>query len=366
MKFATRSLRSFSSVLALYLLQVVAFGQEPNPAVAAPDQASAANSSVKSAETPLYPSRDIRDKSLIAAELSDEAQWLDTEYGKILALYRPTEARKTLGVLILFHAAEDPQYWPPILENLRSNLPRYGWETLAISLPQKDLNRIPKRGYASSSATSAASVDADAKGMNEEATTDEAAVEAPPVDKSSSVSASAAAPAVARNLLMAAYVDAAFQFLREKGQLNVIVLADNSSAYEVMRNLNPQIQENKREGTAIDGPLQALVICNLQEQELLTKTELETVFSSKQLPILDLFFIKDRPEQKEARELHRAVAMRNKLLEYRPLLVDTQPKTVEQDHQSYVLGRVRGFITQKASGTEIKGAKGDSGGTEQR
>jgi hypothetical protein len=46
--------------------------------------------------------------------------------------------------------------------------------------------------------------------------------------------------------------------------------------------------------------------------------------------------------------------MRKKVVDYQQLLIDDQPKLVEQDHQSFLLGRVRGFMQQKASGTELK------------
>ncbi len=78
------------------------------------------------------------------------------------------------------------------------------------------------------------------------------------------------------------------------------------------------------------------------------------IFGTAQLPVMDIFFAPDNPEQIEARELHRAVAMRKKLADYQQLLGDSQPKLVEKDHRSYLLGRVRGFIQEKASGTELE------------
>jgi hypothetical protein len=328
--------------------------QEPEETAESFAASSAISSMSKSSEAPLYPSRDIRDKSLIAAAMDDQAQWLETEHGKILALYRPTEAKKTLGVLVLFHAAENPQLWPPALENLRANLPRYGWETLAISLPQRYPAAVPARPSSASASASASSA------ATETETAAEAPVSAPTeetIAASSSTapsSSSAASSSVAREVLMTTYVDAAFTFLKEKGQLNAVVLTDNSSAFQIMQTLLPQIKDNSRDTTVVDGPLQALIITNLQQQEPITRKELETIFGAKQLPVLDLFFAPVDAGQMQARELHRAVAMRKKVADYQPLLIDDQPKLVEQDHQSFLLGRVRGFMQQKASGTELK------------
>lgn len=343
--------RFFWGVLTLCLLPLAALAQEPEENAESSAISSAISSASKSSEAPLYPSRDIRNKSLIAAAMDDEAQWLETEHGKILALYRPTEAKKTLGVLILFHAAENPQLWPPMLENLRANLPRYGWETLAISLPQRYQAAVPARPSSSSASASASSASAET----------EAAADGPPAEEtvaasssSAPSSSSAASSSVAREVLIATYVDAAFNFLKEKGQLNTVVLTDNSSAFQIMQTLAPQIKDNSSDKTVVDGPLQALIITNLQQQEPITKQELETIFGAKQLPVLDLFFAPVDAGQMQARELHKAVAMRKKVADYQQLLIDDQPKSVEQDHQSFVLGRVRGFMQQKASGTELK------------
>lgn len=358
------SARLLCGALILCLVPQVVLAQEPEENTESSAASSETSSASKSSEAPLYASRDIRNKSLIAAAMDDEAQWLETEHGKILALYRPTEARKTLGVLILFHAAENPQFWPPMLENLRANLPRYGWETLAISLPHKYPAAIPERPSSSSFSASASSANAESDEETAEIPPQEetAAPEenAEPEDNTAAASSSApssssaASSSVAREVLITTYVDAAFNFLKEKGQLNVVVLTDNSSAHQVLQTLLPQIKENKRDTTVVDGPLQALAIINLQQQEPMSKPELEAIFGAEQLPVMDIFFTPDNPEQRETRELHRAVAMRKKLADYQQLLSDSQPKLVETDHQSYLLGRVRGFMQQKASGTELK------------
>ncbi|PUA30722.1 MAG: hypothetical protein B0W54_09735 [Cellvibrio sp. 79] len=315
------------------------------------EQPAAANdnaqSSTSSSEVPLYESRAVRDKTLIANAAGEQAQWLDTEYGKLLAFYRPTEAKQTRGVLILFHSAEDPQTWPPILENLRANLPRYGWETLAITLPQKYPQPIPVR--ASSASASSTSETAPAA----EPPTPAPAENTEPATAQASSSSSSR---VARATLVEAYVQAALKFLQDKGQFNAVFLVDNSSADLVLQQLLPQIKENPKDPSTIDGPIQALVITNLQSQEQLTTNELTSIFANKQLPVLDVFFNPDDAEQNKARDLHHAVAMRQKLDNYIQASLDSQPKIVETDPRSFLAARVRGFMQKHASGTELKGA----------
>lgn len=336
-------------LIALCLLTLPVLAQAPEENSESVATTNEVSSSSASSEPLLYPSRDMRNKSLFADATKDEAQWLDTEYGKILALYRPTEAKKTLGVLVLFHAAEDPQFWPAALESLRANLPRYGWETLAISLPHQYPAAIPNRPSSSSSSASASSTEGDTSGE----TTNEQPPAAEQESSSSTSSSSASSSSVAREVLISAYVTSAFNFLNENHRFNVVVLTDNSSAHQVLQSLIPQIKENPEDPTTIDGPLQALVITNLQQQEPLNKEELNSIFAAKELPILDIFFTPEDAEQKTSRELHRAVAMRNKVADYQQLLIDNPPRSVTQDYQGYLLGRVRGFMKQKASGDEF-------------
>jgi hypothetical protein len=345
--------------LLLVAYSLTAGAQEPVPQEADSSIASIdSSSSSQSSEAPLYESRAMRDKSLIADAMNEEAQWLDTTEGKILALYRQTESRKTYGVLVLFHAAEHPQSWPPILENLRANLPRYGWETLAISLPQSYPAPIPARP--SSSAASASAAGNDGETTAEDPTgTSEPDAEPQSASASSSglvnSSSSAASSSVAREQLISAYVDAAFEFLKTKGQFNTVVLVDNSAAHPVLEHLLAQIRNNEKDPTTVDGPLQALVITNLQQQEPNTKAELEDIFRTAKLPVLDIFFVPNSPEQYEARNLHKATALRKKVIDYQQLLLDLQPQLIDRDYQSFIVGRVRGFMRQKASGTEVKG-----------
>lgn len=318
--------------------------QEPPQEQPAAENANA-QSSTSSSEVPLYESRDMRDKTLIANAAGEQAQWLDTEYGKLLAFYRATEAKQTHGVLILFHSAEDPQTWPPILENLRANLPRYGWETLAVTLPQKYPQPVPARASsasASSSSETAPGAEPPAPAENTEPATAQAS--------------SSSSSRVPRETLVTAYVQAALKFLQEKGQFNAVFLVDNSSADLVLQQLLPQIKENPKDPETIDGPIQALVITNLQSQEQLTTSELTSIFANKQLPVLDVFFTPDDAEQDKARDLHRAVAMRQKLDNYFQVSLDSQPKIVETDPRSFLAARVRGFMQKHASGTELKGA----------
>lgn len=341
-----------------FLLNPVAQAQQPDVEAQSSATSASTQSSAASSEAPLYESRAMRDKSLIAEAAGEQAQWLDTEYGRLLAFYRPTEAKKTRGVLVLFHTAEDPQTWPPILENLRANLPRYGWETLAVTLPRRYPAPVPERASSSSASSITATEATNAEAPAAETTSASSVATSTAPAQSSSTSS-----IVPRDTLIQAYVAATFDFLQKKGQFNAVLLVDNSSANPVLAQLLPQIKANARDPATIDGPIQALVMTNLQSQEPLTSSELTAIFANQQLPVLDVFFSPGDAQQIKARDLHRAIAMRQKLDNYLQALLDSQPKIVETDPRSFLAARVRGFMQRHASGTEVKGNDGITGTT---
>lgn len=319
------------------------------------DETAASSSEISQSSAPAIPTTAEQQQALLAAAMGDQSQWLDTTHGKILTFYRPTETQSTKGALLLLHAAEDPQAWPPELETLRQQLPKYGWETLAVSLPQKTPPTVPARPNSVSSSSSDAT-DQTSSEISSQPSSPEPSPEPNPESSqtsSSEASNQASSPSLSREELIKAYLLAALSFLNEKGQYNLVVLTDNSSLYWSMQLLSPKIKTNNLDPSTVDGPLQALVVINLQPQEPLSKTELETSFNQAQLPVLDLFFAPESEEQQTERELHKACAMRNKLSAYQQLLIEPLPQAVEGNN-NYLLQRIRGFMDKNAQGKEIK------------
>lgn len=325
------------------------------------EQTSAAPAEQVSETSGPASSRNPSELMLLAQAMGDQSQWLETSHGKILTFYRPTEAKVTKGALLLLHAAEDPMTWPPELETLRRKLPSYGWETMAVSLPSKTLDQVPPRAVASSSASaSEETATSDANSAESSSASSESSVSSSESASSESVSSEQSSssqestqPQASREELIKAYLLAAIGFLNQQGQYNLVVLVDNSSLYWSLKLLSPQIKANQADPKTVDGPLQALIVINLQAQEPLTKGELESSFNQPQLPVLDLFFAPESEDQLEQRELHKAVAMRNKLNNYQQLLIEPLPQAMERKN-NFLLQRIRGFMTQNAQGKEIK------------
>ena len=276
-------------------------------------------------------SREERYNQLLAEAKPDEVRWLETPDEKILALFRPTEARTTKGAVLILHAAEAPPGWPPSFENLRRYLPRYGWITLAVALPAQQPLAVPER-------------EIPLPAQDEQTDQQEVANEAKPAEDKPAAEPPEPKPQPSRTEIIARRVGAAAAFLREQGQENILVLVDNSSVVDSMAALQP---------SASNTP-QALILVNLQTQEPLTREQLEGLFANPALPVLDLFTQANDDQQAALRQRHRAAALRNKMENYYPLqLLPLQPQDLDNP-RSFWLERTRGFMERHAQGKETK------------
>jgi len=318
-----------------------------DPAASESSASSAASSAVP--EKPIYANNLERDNALFAKAFTDiakadELQPLETPDEKIISLYKAGETRKPKGVLLIMHSPEVPQLWPAPLESLRRNLPLYGWATMALPLPARYPGTVPERELASSSSQVAESASSAASSAPAEAAA-----------SSSSASSEAAKPLIARDKLISERVEAAVAQLNKIGQFNLVVLVDNSSAPDALATLYKKINKGNAGGDTIDGPLQALILVNMQDQEPLTKEQLKAIFAVADLPVMDVFLNPDNPSQSEIRRLHQAEAMRQNLKDYQQLILPNQPLASVDDSQNFWLGKVHGFAARKAEGNELSG-----------
>jgi len=338
----------FATAAAFFTLSSLGFAQNEPVAGAAPTDASSSSSASSApAQKSLYVDSVERDNALLAKAFTaiakaDELQWLETPDEKILSLYKAGETRKTKGVLLILHAPESPQLWPTNLENLRRHLPLSGWATMALPLPAKYPSSIPARESSSSSSAPTESTAAASSAPAE-----------PSVTESSS--SSSAKPVIARDKLISGRVEAAVAQLNKLGQFNLVILVDNSSAPDALADLYKKISAGASTSDTVDGPLQALVLVNLQDQEPLTKEQLAAIFSVSHLPVMDVFFRVDDSAQKELRRTHHAEAMRQDVKDYQQLILPIQPPVTLDDTKSFWLTKVYGFMERKAEGNELKG-----------
>jgi len=352
------SLRRFSQswligllIAAANLLSMAVLAQS-EPANTA--SASSVESSSAPPEKPLYTSTVERDNALIAkafADLAkaDELVWLTTADEKFLSLYKPSEARKAKGVLVIMHAPETPQLWPTSLEILRRNLPVTGWATMALPLPAKYQPVAPEREASSS----AAATDNTSASSPSSSTASTASANASSAATTTTSSASSVKPMLPRDQVISQRVNAAITQLNQEGQYNLVVMVDNSCAPDVLASLYKKINKSITTNGTIDGPMQALILINMQDQEPLTKEQLDTLFSVPEMPIMDVFFNTEQSQMDEQRRTHRGEAMRNNVKDYQQFIFINEPMVLLDDKQNFWVGKVHGFLERKAEGNEL-------------
>ena len=273
-----------------------------------------------------------RDNTLLAVALPDEVRWLETPQEKVIALFKAAETSKPQGSLLILHASELPQLWPASLESLRRTLPIYGWDTMAVPLPNI---HAPKTLSSTPAATDNSSRD---NSSTNSSSTNSSSTNSAQMATSLTSEVKTALP---RAQIINERVTAAVTLLGKIGQPNIFVLTDNSSAPDSL----VEIYKNK---------IQALILVNLQNQEPLTQTQLAAIFSQPKLPVLDVFFKPDDSDQITRRRLHQAEAMRKNLINYQQLILPPEHFAVVDDKQGFWLEKVRGFMKKKSGNVANK------------
>jgi hypothetical protein len=282
----------------LYILIPLAHAQTEAtpPSPEETTQPEAEKATTEESEQKPTSTEDLSSYQLIADANPKEAVWLETSQGKWLAFYKVTESKENKGVLLMIHASEKPQRWPAVLELLRRHLPLFGWETFALAIPAERL---------------------------QEKTTAET-------------------------------LTAAVDYLHQQGKFNLVLLSDNRLLHPATQHLLPQIKSNPSDPKTIDGPMQALIILNMQAQYPLTQDMLEACFSSPELPVLDVFFNPPFTTQEQDLRLHKTTAARKKLSKYRQQVFAYPEENAVDEPQQFWLSAVRGFMDKEAKGTELK------------
>jgi len=67
--------------------------------------------------------------------IDGEAEWLNVDQHKILAIYTEATTPATKGSVIIIHGSGAHPNWSDIIQPLRTELPESGWSTLSIQMP---------------------------------------------------------------------------------------------------------------------------------------------------------------------------------------------------------------------------------------
>ena len=74
-------------------------------------------------------------EQIVDAILVGEPVWLEAGETRFLGIYTPEISNEAKGGVILLHGMGVHPDWPEVIYPLRTQLPEYGWATLAIQMP---------------------------------------------------------------------------------------------------------------------------------------------------------------------------------------------------------------------------------------
>ncbi len=90
-------------------------------------------------------------KALAETLKEHEKVWLELVYPetnetkKVLAIIKSSLIPEKQGAVLILHDKEQHANWPQVISPIRSKLPKYGWYTLAVNLPDDVRVQLPER-----------------------------------------------------------------------------------------------------------------------------------------------------------------------------------------------------------------------------
>ena len=311
---------------------------------------------------------------------------------------------KPQGGVLLLHDNEQHGHWPTVTGPLREYLPQYGWSTLAIELPYEPPARLPERpvyqaaavadelngpdangidsteqdnaaltndaltGETNDNAGPALSVTPDASGGNpqppgnatENTLSNEPALPrlnglpelSPPVAESAVSEVADVSQNERYQQQMRARIEAAMGYLNSRGQLNLVMIANGSSASWAVDFLL-----NKQQSRADGEPLKGYTLVMVDaRQNPYNQLYLEDQLAQLDIPVLDLVTdyptASGDPTAQYSYHQRRAGVMRQRQRkQYRQIEMQAPDLTSNQHHA--LKRRIRGWLKTHAAGTEL-------------
>jgi len=339
---------------------------------------------------PLYLSREDRDMKLLAAKLNpDSVVWLDALEEQFLAIYEPEYTGAPQGAVLLLHAEGQHSSWPKTIKMIRSSLPRYGWNTLSMSLPNPEVIPHPPRDVWPASTSPPSPNEADTEGVDEADKGDAEALSDNPDSTDAQVptaaqggedneifdaennglSDGALPPATNRRDSFdasteikipvedrtVARIRAAMNYLNNQGQFNIVLLGDGVGAARAGHFFSslpaptitdPDVKPIK--------PIRAVVILNARNHNPLGDINLTSSLFDPEVPTLDIFFGLDRRNALDA-EQRKRYARRNMHKVYNQVQLPVM-SVVAQQGENRLSRRIRGFLQEHARGVKVDNA----------
>lgn len=241
---------------------------------------------------------------LLANNLSEQTVWLELPQGKVLALFQQHLTESAKGAIIYLSSIPLSHTSQGLTSKLRTELPYSGWQTLAVDT--------------SSLARSTDTLNSDNEHLDEQTH-------------------------------LTSVTTAAALHLKQLGQLNVVIVTDNSLAATITAALAKKNDDLNN--------IRALVQLNLINNIASNEAALRRTFNNRDLPIIDVFIAGKELNLQTKMRLHKGVAASQKLNTYHQLKVIAADDKTIASQPNAAANRIRGMLEKIAAGTEIEGDK---------
>jgi hypothetical protein len=355
--------------LALVIIYLVA---GLNPVLAEPEEET--NNKSEHSERAAYLDPELKQQMALAKTLkAHEIVWLEVSYPdivdtrKVLAISSPSLIAEKKGAVLLLHDKEQHADWPEVIHPLRKKLPKSGWFTLSVNLPDETRVQIPERSLQVKafdqvlmSASLKSNLESGARTRNKpvenepaesvESDTLKTEITAPAQSNDEeSVDIDLAAeqkrpdlnkiPYAVRSL---SHMEKAYEYLQSQNYQNVVVIAYGHSA-------ELAFQYIKDHQTEVNSPGFALVLIEpfLPESYLIDLSE--WLGKDFKAPILEII---DRNNMKavEDAENRKYSVLRTGAKQYRQILLSVSNNDIYDEN---LTRRVRAWLDASAPGLEV-------------
>ncbi len=326
-------------------------------------------------ERPAYLDPEHKKQMALANSLkAHETVWLDVSYPdvsesiKVLAITNPSLIAEKQGAILFLHDKEQHADWPEIIHPLRKSLPKAGWFTLSVSLPDETRVALPSRELDPKafdqliiSESLKKNLDSGVRNrqdpessLNEnQSSTGEADTETVPVEQSSEDSESVDIDlAVANNepdlnkipydVRVLKHIEKAYEYLQSQSFQNIVIIAYRHSAEQVL-------QYVKAHSGEISSPGLALIFIEPVIPEAYLIDISEWLGKDFPVPILDIINKNNQQAGQDA-EVRRLSLLRSGAKEYKQLHITITNNEIFDESLSK---RIKLWLDTNAPGMKI-------------
>ncbi|VUD40370.1 hypothetical protein TDB9533_00156 [Thalassocella blandensis] len=289
---------------------------------------------------------------------------------QVLALWRPETSGNPFGAVLILHDDGHHPDWPATINPVRNNLPQFGWATLSVSMPDTENKQIPPRPAPTPLTGTSDSNPTDAEDEHAKETAKLMAQDSEVDEQAQQLAQAASAENPQQNmpntsdkpdpeLLAHQQIQAAMDFLNEKGQFNIIVVAYGTSAYRAAKYIDDLMAGNtsNKRSLKVQGkmqrPVRAVVFVSARNHIVTQKENLTDYLNDRNVPMLDVYFGDHHLDATESKE-RKLFTQQNNFTQYFQVKIEP-PSTEVFDGETPLTRRIRGFINKHARGVKVGG-----------